>query len=60
MSDQQICRVRRILEYIGPREWLDRTLARSYVQPDKPAHITEQTRIVEVDRTEITPIDPID
>ena len=30
----EIVRVIRVLEYVGPREWVERTFAKNYVSPE--------------------------
>ena len=47
----------RILVYEGPQIWLDQTLERSYVQPDRTTGLMNKATIKEVYRDTFTDID---
>jgi len=54
MHPKDIIKVTRILEYIGPREWINNVLYKSYIGKKTPTIIHSPRSIREISRSYVT------
>jgi len=53
MNSEGIIKVTRVLEYIGPRKWVEDTLAKSYITREgSPSFLSPPRSIREISRKE--------
>lgn len=56
--DKEIVRAIRVLEYVGPKDWVEFTLEKSFLQPGKPPDFIAPPRSMrEIARSSIEPVE---